>query len=141
MCVGLRHRARVEPETCWVAEASDGRLCYIQWLIPYHRGWFVAAEWGDLFPPLRPGEALMEGGYTAPPYRGNGIMAYAMDQIARAAAATSGIRWVLGFVHRDNIASLKSAQRAGLVPFLERVERWLLFRRTVRFRPPSAGTS
>ena len=69
------------------------------------------------FPPLADGEALLENAYTPPAYRGLGVMAAAMAQIAER-ARDFGARKVLTFVATDNIASLKGCQRAGFYPHL-----------------------
>ena len=137
---GLRDLARREPGAAWVALGRDGVPCYIQWLFYGSTLAVVRREWGDLFPVLAPGEALVEGGYVAASARGNGIMAYALDQIARL-ARVGGARWVLGFVQHNNVASLKSSGRAGLKPYMERVETWRLFRRHVTFRLVAGATS
>jgi GNAT superfamily N-acetyltransferase len=136
---GLRELARREPGTAWVALGRDGVPCYIQWLFCGDELAIARQEWGDLLPLLAPGEALMEGAYLSARARGNGIMAYAIDHVARA-ARERGARWVLGFVHHDNFPSLKSGERAGLRPYVERLEAWRLFRRRVAFRflAPSA---
>lgn len=138
MCLGLRRLARVAPEHAWIAVAPGNTPCYIQWFIPYTDPSLIGACWGSLFPTLRPGEALIEGAYLARTHRGNGIMAYAIDRIARE-AREAGIQCLLGYVKRDNIASLKSCLRAGLAPYAEREEVWSLFRRRVYFRPIAPG--
>src|SRR5580658_5235651 len=69
------------------------------------------------FLPLADGEALLENAYTPPAYRGLGVMAAAMAQIAER-ARDFGARKVLTFVATDNIASLKGCQRSGFYPHL-----------------------
>ncbi|MFN2570051.1 MAG: GNAT family N-acetyltransferase [Gemmatimonadales bacterium] len=125
--------------TCWVAIAPDGRVCYMQWLIASKNNHRIRAQWGDLFPPLAADEALLEGAYTGAAYRGQGIMPHAMARIAEAARAF-GARWVSTFVGDYNLASLKGCKKAGFVPYLKRVESWLLLRRTTEFTPLPTGT-
>jgi L-amino acid N-acyltransferase YncA len=55
-----------------------------------------------------------------------------MARIAEAAKGL-GVRRVLVFVSERNAASLKGCRKAGFVPYVERTETWLLFRRRVRF--------
>ncbi|HXL67075.1 MAG TPA: GNAT family N-acetyltransferase [Xanthobacteraceae bacterium] len=89
--------------------------CYVQWLLSPRDNAFIKKLGG--FPPLADGEALLENAYTPPAYRGLGVMAAAMAQIAERASDFSA-RKVLTFVATDNIASLKGCQRAGFYPHL-----------------------
>jgi RimJ/RimL family protein N-acetyltransferase len=89
--------------------------CYVQWLLSPRDNAFIEKLGG--FPPLADGEALLENAYTPPAYRGLGVMAAAMAQIAERASDFCA-RKVLTFVATDNIASLKGCQRAGFHPHL-----------------------
>ena len=120
--------------TCWLAIGPDGKPCYMQWLIRSGENERVQAFFGNLYPRLAPDEALLEGAYTPEAYRGQGIMASAMAQIA-ARAADGGVRWVITFVDEANTPSLKGCERAGFAPYLRRVELYRLFRRVVAFLP------
>jgi GNAT superfamily N-acetyltransferase len=126
--------------TCHVAVEPDGKACYMQWLILSNQNDQVRAFFGNLYPRLAPDEALLEGAYTPEAYRGQGIMAAAMAQIAER-AGQFGARWVVTFVDEGNAASLKGCVRAGFVPYLRRQERFRLFRRRVSFTPVSAAAS
>jgi len=121
-------------QTCHVAVEPDGTACYMQWLILSNQNNQVRAFFGNLYPRLAPDEALLEGAYTPEAYRGQGIMAAAMAQIAER-AGQFGARWVVTFVDESNVASLKGCARAGFVPFLRRHEAFRLFRRRVSFTP------
>jgi RimJ/RimL family protein N-acetyltransferase len=89
--------------------------CYVQWLLAPRDNGLIEKLGG--FPLLGDGEALLENAYTPPAYRGLGVMAAAMAQIAER-AGEFGSRKVLTFVAADNIASLKGCQRAGFSPHL-----------------------
>ncbi len=89
--------------------------CYVQWLFSPRDNGFIEKLGG--FPPLAEGEALLENAYTPPAFRGLGVMAAAMAQIAERANEFGG-RKVLTFVATDNVASLKGCQRAGFHPHL-----------------------
>ena len=121
-------------QTCHVAVEPDGSACYMQWLILSSQNDQLRAFFGNLYPRLAPDEALLEGAYTPEAYRGQGIMAAAMAQIAER-ADQFGVRWVVTFVDESNAASLKGCARAGFVPYLRRDERFRLFRRRVLFTP------
>ena len=120
--------------TCWIAVDSDGTPCYMQWLVAARDNARIHSWWGGLFPELRPDEALLEGAYTADSHRGKGIMAHAMARIAEQ-AGEFGARYVITFVGHENVASLKGCERAGFAPYIDRDDRWFLFRRQVHFRP------
>lgn len=124
--------------TCWVAIGPDGKVCYMQWLIAPKENARIRGQWGDLFPQLGPGEALLEGAYTGDAYRGQGIMAHAMSRIAEA-AREFGARSVQTFVGQSNIASLKGCKKAGFYPVQQRREVWRLLWRTVEFAPVPEG--
>lgn len=127
-------------ETCHLAVEPDGKACYMQWLILSSENDRVRAFFGNLYPRLAPDEALLEGAYTPEAYRGQGIMAAAMAQIAER-AGQFGARWVVTFVDESNVASLKGCARAGFVPYLCRHERFRLFRRRVSFTPLTEAPS
>ncbi len=123
-----------ELRTCYVAVGQDGALCYMQWLIPVGENERVRAFFGNLYPRLYADEALLEGAYTPEAYRGQGIMASAMAQIA-ARASESGVRWVITFVDEANVPSLKGCTRAGFQPYVRRVEKYRWLRRRIAFVP------
>jgi GNAT superfamily N-acetyltransferase len=127
-------------ETCHVAVEPGGNACYMQWLIPSHENHRVRAFFGNLYPRLAPDEALLEGAYTPETYRGHGIMAAAMAQVAER-ASQFGARWVITFVDEANVASLKGCARAGFEPYVRRHERFRLFWRYVSFTPVSPVAS
>ena len=120
--------------TCWIATEPDGTVCYMQWLLGAQDNARVQAQWGGLFPVLQQNEALLEGAYTAETHRGQGVMAHSMAKIA-AAAQDLGAQYVITFVDHTNVPSLKGCEKAGFAPYVKRTERWLLFRRRVRFAP------
>jgi GNAT superfamily N-acetyltransferase len=127
-------------ETCHVAVETGGKACYMQWLILSHENERVRAFFGNLYPRLAPDEALLEGAYTPEAYRGQGIMAAAMAQIAER-AGQFGARWVITFVDESNVASLKGCARAGFEPYVRRHERFRLFRRYVSFTPVTPASN
>jgi RimJ/RimL family protein N-acetyltransferase len=122
--------------TCYVAVASNGDICYMQWLIPATENEEIQATFGSQFPLLNADEALLEGAYTVPAYRGRRIMASAMAQIAEKAEQL-GAHWVITFVASDNEPSLKGCARAGFEPYLLRHESWRMLHRSINFVPIS----
>lgn len=122
-----------ELPTCWVAVDPDGTVCFMTWLLTARDNALVRARWGGLFPELQPDEAMIEGIYTAESHRGLGIMADALNRIMERARDV-GIRYSVGFIAEENLASLKGGEKYGAFPFVEREESWFLFRRRIRFR-------
>ena len=120
--------------TCYVAVAPNSDICYMQWLIPATENEAIQAHFAGHFPLLNPDEALLEGAYTAPAYRGQGIMACAMGQIAEK-ATQFGARWAITFVGLPNEPSVKGCVRAGFEPYLSRVQSWRMLHHSTKFVP------
>jgi GNAT superfamily N-acetyltransferase len=118
--------------TCWAAVTESGDVAYIQWLFSAANREGIADFFGGMMPMLAEDEALLEGAYTAPAWRGKRVMAAAMARIAEQARPL-GARYVLTFVGVDNPASLKGCARAGFATYTERVETWHRFRKQVTF--------
>jgi GNAT superfamily N-acetyltransferase len=116
-----------------VAIDADGKVCFMAWMLTERDNDVIRARWGEMLPQLKPGEALIEGPFTAESHRGKGVM-LAYNAILDA-ARDSGLRYVMGFIAEGNIAQLKVAEIGGFVPFTKREESWFLFRRRVRFLP------
>lgn len=122
--------------TCYVAVTVNNKPCYMQWLIGYEDNQKIEDHFMGVFPPLKKHEALLEGAYSHPAYRGMRIMPMAMARIAEKATEMN-VRWVNTFVDITNIPSLKGCQRSGFKPYLLRKDRWFLFLRTITFHPIS----
>lgn len=120
--------------TCYVALTADNKPCYMQWLIGNEDNQIIENYFNGAFPSLNKQEALLEGAYNIPAYRGLRIMPMAMSLIAEKAAEINA-RWVNTFVDITNISSLKGCQRSGFKPYLMRKDRCFLFHRTITFHP------
>jgi GNAT superfamily N-acetyltransferase len=112
--------------TCFVAVVPDGRPCYMQWLIGADQTDEIEAVFHDQVPRLASDEVLLEGAFTAPAFRGRGVMANAMAQISEL-GRTMGARRAITFVLSDNVPSLKGCYRAGFAPYVIRRNHWHLF--------------
>jgi hypothetical protein len=119
---------------CYVAVTDDNIPCYMQWLISSQYNHRISDYFHGLFPSLTNPEALLEGAYTPPAFRGLGIMPAAMALIATRASSFNA-HLVNTFVDVNNIASLKGCRRAGFSPYILRKDKWLLFHRTISFHP------
>lgn len=122
--------------TCYVAVTSDNEPCYMQWLIGYDDKDRIEQDFERVFPPLKKHEALLEGAYSNPAFRGLRIMPRAMALITEKAKEINA-RWVKTFVDVTNIPSLKGCRRSGFKPYLMKKDQWFLFQRTITFHPIS----
>ncbi len=120
--------------TCYVAVDENDIPCYMQWLICSDENNKLLNHFKGEFPPLDKEEALLEGAFCNPDFRGNKVMPAAMSSIAEK-AKDLGVRRVRTYVEIHNIPALKGCMRAGFTPFQLRKDRWLLFRRSSTFGP------
>jgi hypothetical protein len=118
----------------WVAIGSDGRVCFMSFLLRASDNAAIRARWGDLLPELQPDEAAVEGPYAGDNMRGLGMMKDVLRQVLLA-ERDDGVRYVLGFIGDANAPSLAVANYGGFDPYMKREERWFLFRRRIRFLP------
>ncbi|WP_157471013.1 hypothetical protein [Gracilimonas tropica] len=119
---------------CFVAENIHGEACFMQFLIGPQQNEKIQKHFKGVFPRLGTEEGLLTGAYLNPLYRDLGIMPVAIARIAEK-AKYFGAQWVLTFVDKENIDSLKSYHRAGFTPYIMRYDRWFLFRMTTYFEP------
>jgi hypothetical protein len=122
--------------TCYVAVTEDDDICYMQWLIDPSQNHLRPINVGLV---LKSDERLLEWAFTFEKYRGLGIMACAMAQIAERGLET-GARWALTLVEKNNIASLKGCRSAGFRPHQVREERWRSLHLTQRYTPLPTDT-
>ncbi len=113
--------------TCFVAiDERNNTPCYAQWLMGPEHNEKIQRFFNGRLPHLRSDEALLENAYTPLEYRGKGIMPTAMAMIAERAVEMR-CRYVLTFVDRDNVPSLKGCTKAGFRPHLVRHDARILF--------------
>jgi hypothetical protein len=117
---------------CLVAEDSAAAVRFVQWLIPAEESASVRRWYGDWFPALAPGEALMESVYILPAYRGTATFPCAVELVSRQ-AVRDGVRRIRTIIPATNVKSLASFTRLGFRPYEVRVEERALLgrRRTV----------
>ena len=126
--------------TPWVAVDPDGAVRFMTFMLTARDNEAILARWGGLLPQLQPDEMVMEGPFADDSARGLGIMTEVAGRLLQI-AHDSGVRYVMGFIGEQNVATLKVVELGGLAPFVKREERWFLFRRRIRFLPlPSATT-
>lgn len=118
----------------WYVGVSEGHPCFSECLMAPSERDEVDTWFRGYFPSLGPDEALMEGAYTPPAFRGKGVMPAVMAHVVDK-ATEAGARWVLTSCERGNVAALKGCLRVGFVPFLERHERRRLMMRRLESRP------
>ncbi|WCO03306.1 GNAT family N-acetyltransferase [Psychroserpens ponticola] len=129
---GVRHSRLVEEQIpkCYVATTNENRTIYRQWLFTHKYQQQVIDYFGPIFPKISINEAIIEGVFTHPDYRGLRIMSDAMSKIIQQ-QQYKNIKRVIAFVEESNKASLKGFYRIGFLPYMIRKEVWFLFRRKV----------
>jgi hypothetical protein len=116
--------------TCYVAVNQEGQICFTQWLVGAEDNHLLASY--THLPTLARHEALLENAFTPMAFRGQGIMAAAMAQIAGCAVAL-GARWTLTVVREDNLPSIKGCIKAGFEPYMLKLDGWRLLRHDIRY--------
>ena len=125
--------------TPYVAETKDGEVCFLNFVVDASQNAVLAGLYGDLFPPLRADEALLEAAYTLEKFIGRGIVLNVMPLLAER-AREQGIEWLIAYPPAGNGPMLRAAYWAGFEPFVQRRDTYRLFRRKVRFEPvPPTG--
>ncbi len=117
-------------QNCYVAVTNDDTPCYMQWLIGPAENKNILKSFRGLFPKLKEHEALLEGAYMHPSYRGLGVMPDAMYQISEK-AKDIGASETITFVQIDNTASLKGCKSCGYYPYTLLKRKWFLYKRDV----------
>lgn len=132
----MRHIRLVEADiqTCYIAEDEQQQAVFRQWVFKHDQNHRIKNYFGNLFPKLETNEALLEGGFTHPDYRGQSIMAKSILNIINL-KENKDIHRYITFVDKDNIASIKGLYKAGFRPYILRQESWFLFRREVTYTP------
>jgi RimJ/RimL family protein N-acetyltransferase len=116
--------------TCYVAVNGQAEICYMQWLVgPEHN--HLLGSYTNL-PILQDREALLENAFTPAAFRGRGIMAAAMAEIAERAAQL-GARWVITVVSEDNLPSINGCRKAGFEPYMLKLDGWRLLRHRIGY--------
>jgi hypothetical protein len=124
--------------TCYVAVTREGHVCYMQFLIDPSQNETIRRLYGDLLPPLKADEALLEAAFSLERYRGRGVMLYVIPELAKRAREL-GLRWLIAFASVTNLPMLKGCKWAGFLPYVERRESYRFFRRQVTFTPLPEG--
>jgi GNAT superfamily N-acetyltransferase len=126
--------------TCYVVTQDDGRPCHMEYLVRPEDFHTVEEFSPGRFPVLQEEEALLEYPYTTEECRGRGVALFAMAALA-AKAKSDGVRRLVMFAPTDNIQMLRLCEWAGFVPFIEREERFVLFRSRMTFRELPVGAT
>ncbi len=122
--------------SCFTAVMADGSPCFIQWLITPGANERLRAYYKGYFPPLARDEVLLEGAFVPEAYRGRGIMARAMWQVAERGRAM-GARWAVTWVEESNVPSIRGCLACGFHPYMRKTAVRRAFRRRVSYAPLS----
>jgi hypothetical protein len=133
-CRQRRLLARRQIGRCFVALASGARPCFVQFLLDHSDNQALRRTFGDIFPHLLRGEALLEGAFVPATFSAERIMPAAMARVAGTCEG-AGIRYVHAFVPVNNPLRLRAAIAAGFAIHQWRRQRGLPWRRTTSFGP------
>ncbi|MEZ4803089.1 MAG: GNAT family N-acetyltransferase [Gelidibacter sp.] len=119
---------------CYTGITNHDHPCFRMWFMKSSQNEKIKNYFGDLFPTLNSDEAIIEGVFTNPEYRGLKIMSHTITTICNK-HKSEGIDKVIAFVNINNIPSLKGFRRSGFNHYIIRKEKWRFFKRTVVFEP------
>lgn len=130
----LRNYGLVEKniKNSYVATNERDLPCFRIWLMESSENEKIKDFFTGNSPTLNENEALLEGAFTIPSYRGNRIMPAAMAEISEK-GKDIGVRYILIFPYLKNIPSLKSCRRSGFHPYILRREKWFLCKKRIVF--------
>jgi RimJ/RimL family protein N-acetyltransferase len=118
----------------YIAVTKDGEVCHLNFLIDASQNAVLESVYGDLVPPLRDDEGLLEAAYTLEQFRGRGVVLNVLPLLAER-GRERGIEWLVAYPPVDNRRMIGAFEWAGFEPFIQRRDSYRLFRRKVRFEP------
>ena len=119
---------------CYTALTKNNIPCYRMWIMKSNENERIKSYFKGIFPKLKEDEALIEGVFTHPDYRGLKIMPNIIGDISKK-IKQEGINKIIVFVDKRNIASLKGFKQSGFNPYISRKTKWRFFIRTISFEP------
>lgn len=96
----------------YVARNDEGAACYAQWLIRPADHHLIEASSPGLYPPLEPGQVLLEGAYTYTEFRRLGAMADGMHQLLEI-ARDEGAKEAFTYVAAEYLPSIRGCANVG----------------------------
>lgn len=123
---------RAEIPKCYTAVTQDDVPCFRMWIMKSEQNEQIKDYFRGLFPKLEKDEAIVEGVFTNPDFRGLKIMPYVLGLISEK-EKKEGINKLIAFVDVRNITSLKGFKQSGFNPYILRRSKWRFFKRTVSF--------
>lgn len=124
-----------EVRQLYVARNEDGAACYAQWLIHPADHDRIEAHSPGLYPPLQPGQVLLEGAYTYMAFRRLGAMADGMHQLLEI-AREEGASEAYTYVAAEYLPSIRGCANVGFELDHMRVSRRRLLSRKLSFLAP-----
>ena len=112
---------------CYIARTADtNEICFLQFIIYPEDEKLLQGRFRIWLPELKEDEAIIEGTYTFEKFRGNRLHpAITAEQLR--ICKSKGIKRVISYVEKNNLASLKGFERAGYTPFEEIYKQRILF--------------
>lgn len=117
-----------------VAVDPEDRPCFMIWMATSGENERLRAVFGNAYPPLRPGEAVLDGMFVPKGFEGMNIVPSAIREVA-ALARAAGLHRLVIFSYHSRPAALFALRQAGFLPYCVKVDRRRCFLHRVIFRP------
>lgn len=122
----------------FVAVDPADRPCFMIWMATSGENERLRAVFGDGYPRLQPGEAVLDGMFVPKGFEGKNIVPSAIREVA-AFARTAGLHRLIVFSYHSRPAALFALRQAGFLPYCVKVDARRCFIHRVVFRPFSSG--
>lgn len=120
-----------------VAVDPEDRPCFMIWMATSGENERLRAVFGNAYPLLQPGEAVLDGMFVPKGFEGKNVVPTAIREVA-ALAKGAGLHRLIIFSYHSRPAALFALRQAGFLPYCVKVDSRRFFLRRVIFRPFSS---
>ncbi len=121
----------------FVAADPDDRPCFMIWMASSGENERLRAAFGNAYPLLQPGEAVLDGMFVPRGFEGKNIVPSAIREVG-AFARNAGLHRLIVFSYHSRPAALFALRQAGFLPYCVKVDMRRYFLHRVIFRPFSS---
>lgn len=117
-----------------VAVDPEDRPCFMIWMATSGENERLRAVFGNAYPVLQPGEAVLDGMFVPKGFEGINVVPAAIREVA-ALAKGAGLHRLIIFSYHSRPAALFALRQAGFLPYCVKVDSRRFFLHRVIFRP------